>query len=181
MNKFIVGLLLGIAIAGGLAYYLNNAPSQFVSKTANTTVNGITASSGPVILAPGTKFQEAASANVSNKAADSKNSSESKPSYDFYDILQGKKAADNNDDTPKDSVTKFYIQVGAFTSQNLANDMKARLALMGIDAKIKAQQDENKIINRVIVGPYTDEDDAKSIMDKLTNDNIKATLIRISN
>jgi ABC-type lipoprotein release transport system permease subunit len=50
MNKFIVGLILGIAIAGGLAYYLNNAPSQFVNKVTNNEGNGIDSnSSSPII------------------------------------------------------------------------------------------------------------------------------------
>lgn len=188
MNKFIIGLVLGIAIAGGLAYYLNNAPSQFINKVVNNESGGVSANaSAPVVLAPSTKYQVAASnavARQQNQAADANasNVSASAPNYDFYDVLQGKKSAassPNADSAAK--VPRFYLQAGSFSSQNLANDMKARLALLGIDARIKSKPEDGKIINRIIVGPFDSEDEANDSMAKLKDNDINATLIKISN
>ncbi|MCE3268136.1 MAG: hypothetical protein K0R49_388 [Burkholderiales bacterium] len=180
MNKFIVGLVLGIAIAGGLAYYLNNAPSQFVNKvTNNQSGSSLSNASAPIILAPGTKYQVAESnATVSHKEADS---SASAPSYDFYDVLQGKKAASNSNSNTTKKAKRYFLQAGSFNSQNLANDMKARLALLGVDAKIKSKQDNGKMTNRIIVGPFNSENEANDAINTLKDNDISATLIITGN
>jgi cell division protein FtsN len=187
MNKFIVGLILGIAIAGGIAYYFNKNPNQFVNKAANES-GGIATSSSPVILSPGTKINDITSTSApvhrqnpdAAKDASEQPSNASAPSYDFYDILQGKKAADNTDKEPTvNKSLRYYIQVGAFSEQNLANDMKARLALMGIEAKIKSGQEASKIINRVLIGPFPSEDATQDMMSKLEAENIRTTLVQI--
>ena len=188
MNKFIVGLILGIGIAGLIAYYFNKNPNQFVNKAANES-GGIVTSSSPVILSPGTKINDITTSTatthrsgsgVTKSPADNSDNNASAPSYDFYDILQGKKAADNSDKEPAiNKKVRYYIQVGAFKEQNLANDMKARLALMGVDSKIKSGQEDSKIINRVVIGPFSNEEDTKDIVARLEAENIQTTLIQI--
>lgn len=184
MNKFIIGLILGIAIAGGLAYYLNNAPSQFVNRVTNNPTSSIVENaSAPVILAHGTKYQVAASsAVVAKNNSDSNNTANaSEPSYDFYDVLQGKKSVSNSSNVAAAKVTVYFLQVGSFDSQDLANDMKARLALQGVDAKIKSQQENGKMINKIIIGPFDSEDEASAVMSKLNDNDINAKLIKIAN
>lgn len=182
MNKFIIGLVLGIAIAGGLAYYLNNAPSEFVNKVTNNQSGFVPGASAPVILAPGTKYQVAASgAEGSGSSAGAGSEAASAPSYDFYDVLQGKKSADNSSDTHAAKADKYYLQAGAFSSQNLANDMKARLALLGIDARIRSQQENGKIINRILIGPFDSENELSDAMKILKENDINTTLIKTSN
>ncbi len=182
MNKFIIGLILGIAIAGGLAYYLNNAPSQFVNKVTNNQSGGGTPNaSTPVILAPGTKYQEAES-TATARPASSADTTASAPSYDFYDVLQGKKAATNGaGETQAKKPVRYYLQAGSFNSQNLANDMKARLALLGINAKIKSKQENGKMTNRIIIGPFNSEDEANDTIGTLKDSGIDATLVKSSN
>jgi cell division protein FtsN len=187
MIKFIVGLVLGIAVAGGLAYYLNNTPTQFVNKVTNSNVSMSANGSAPIVLAPSTKYQVAASNAIVTSRHDSANSdteakNASEPSYDFYDVLQGKKTADNNPDSGSTAkVSKFYLQAGEFASQDQANDMKARLALMGIDAKIKSQQQDGKIINRIIIGPFASQADTDDTLSQLKENDISVTLVKISN
>jgi cell division protein FtsN len=184
MNKFIIGLVLGIAIAGGLAYYLNNAPSQFVNKVTNNQSGFVgSGASAPVLLAPGTKYQVAASNAVAkpSSSTDANAANASAPSYDFYDVLQGKKSVSNSSDTTTAQTPRYFIQAGSFSSQNLANDMKARLALLGVDARIKSQQDNGKMINRIIIGPFNSEDEATDIITTLKDNDISATLIKIGN
>ncbi len=187
MIKFIVGLVLGIAVAGGLAYYLNNAPTQFVNKVSNSNAGMSTKGSAPIVLAPSTKYQVAesnatASTSHGSSNSDTTDKNASAPSYDFYDVLQGKKTAGNNQDAGSAAkVSKFYVQAGSFSSQDKANDMKARLALMGIDAKIKSQQQDGKMINRIIIGPFDSEADAENTMAQLKDNEVSATLVKISN
>ena len=89
--KFFIGLILGIAIAGGVAFYLDKAQNPFIDKgitAAPSTAS--TSSAAPLLLAPGAKMQSLpsdAAPEVAHKAKDPA----SAPSYDFYDVLQGKK------------------------------------------------------------------------------------------
>ncbi len=99
-----------------------------------------------------------------------------------YDVLQGKKAASNaSAETATKKPTRHYLQAGSFSSQNLANDMKAQLALLGVDAKIKSKQDNGKMINRIIVGPFNSEDEANDTISTLKDSGIAATLIKNGN
>ena len=186
MNKFIVGLVFGIAIAGGLAVYLNNAPTPFVNKTVVTS--SASSSSGPIILAPGTKIQEATPDDTKN-TPDAKTNASS--SYDFYDVLQAKKASSavviqksvkaNPVASVPVAVAKYFIQAGAFGDEELAADMKGRLALLGIDSTIKSQPQGNSTVNRVLIGPLTTEENAQKIINQLSDQQINAVLIRITN
>lgn len=182
MNKFLVGLVLGIAIAGGLAVYLNNVPTPFLNKALVATSSNN--SSGTMILAPGTKIKP--EADNSNDNANKNNASEG--NYDFYDVLQSQKSVANKSDdvntkpsasTPT-AKTVFFVQAGAFASQELAADMKARLALLGVDSAIKSQTAGNNTVNRVLVGPFTNEEKAQKIINQLSDGQINAALIRIT-
>lgn len=195
MNKFIIGLILGIVIAGGLSYYLNNMPTKFINKVNNDQLSGITNgnSSEPIILAPGTRLQQARSydgipqqqnpsSNTMPNNASEDNDSASEPSYDFYDVLQGKKSAkvDSNSQSQTSKIVRNYLQVGIFDSEDLANNMKARLALMGIDSTIKSQQEKGKIINQILIGPFNNENDLNDVMARLNENNIRAELITLN-
>ncbi|TXJ02243.1 MAG: SPOR domain-containing protein [Neisseriales bacterium] len=184
--KFFIGLLIGIGIAGAVAFYLNKAQNPFVDKGFNGNTVNLSASapvsSAPLILAPGTKMQQASSApTVQQNKPEA-----STPSYDFYDVLQGKKDINPKPTTapaPEVAATKqsFIVQVGAFSEPDLANNMKAKLALLGFSSKIKSQQINDKIINRVIIGPFADEADANDLITQLKQQDINATLINNSN
>jgi cell division protein FtsN len=182
--KFFIGLLIGIGIAGAVAFYLNKAQNPFVDKGFNNNGVNLTTStavsSAPLILAPGTKMQQAISAPSTQNKPEA-----STPSYDFYDVLQGKK--DINPKLSASSVSEeaatpsFIVQAGAFSEPDLANNMKAKLALLGFSSKIKSQQINDKIINRVIIGQFTTEAEANDLIAQLKQQDINATLINNSN
>ncbi|HMT02419.1 MAG TPA: SPOR domain-containing protein [Burkholderiales bacterium] len=172
MNKFLVGLILGIAIAGGVAFYLNSMPNQFENKAANRESGAIITNSGPLILAPGTKLQEFREKESKDNA--------STVNYDFYDILQGKKSADSmqnkTKENPEKNSTTYFVEAGAFDQESLAQDMKARLTLLGIDSSIKDQQIDNKVVKKVIIGPLDSEDRANQLIDRLSGEDISAEI-----
>lgn len=174
MNKFIVGLILGIAIAAGLAYYMNNSPTQFVNRITNNTNTMNNNASGPIILAPSTRLQE-----IKNASQGLSSEQASAPSYDFYDILQGRKASETKTPSQK-KVTTYYVQAGVFDSQNGANDMKAQLALLGVNAKIRSQKNNGKIINLILIGPFSSADSGNAVISQLSDNGIHAKLIEIN-
>ena len=176
MNKFLIGLIIGIAIAGGLAVYLNNTPMQFTAKSvSNKNSSGGIGASGPITLAPGTKIQEETAGSANKPAA-------SASSYDFYDVLQGKPASNNASAGAKKAVVeRFFVQAGAFSDQDAANDVKAKITLLGLDSRIKADHSGGKIVNRVIIGPLPSESEAQQIIQQLADEQIQATIFRVSN
>ncbi|TXI91768.1 MAG: SPOR domain-containing protein [Neisseriales bacterium] len=182
--RFIIGLLLGIGIAGGVAYYLNKAPNPFVDKgIAGNQNNGQSNSSAPLMLAPGTKMQAASNQTqpTTNQQQNDKQDA-SAPNYDFYDVLQGKK--DINPKPEASSVAAkpqgFIIQVGAFSEPDLANNLKAKMALLGYSVKIRQRQENGKTINKVMMGPFDSESQAQEILDQLKQQDIDGTIINLN-
>ena len=114
-----IGLLLGLVIAIGVALYINRGPSPFVDKIKQPApTDGISGS---------------------EKTA-SKKPEEIKLEFDFYKILPGWEEAvsDRQFKRPGTSDDKeiYFLQVAAFPKPADADNLKARLALSGIESKI---------------------------------------------
>ncbi|MEJ2390327.1 MAG: SPOR domain-containing protein [Gammaproteobacteria bacterium] len=85
-----------------------------------------------------------------------------KPSFDFYTILpelevavpeqeiaaQSKKPA-----SQQDNKTNYILQAGSFRDYKQADQLKAKLALQGIEAKIQSVQVNQDTWHRVRIGP----------------------------
>lgn len=177
--KFIIGLLIGIGLAGGVAFYLNKAQNPFVDKglglsNSSDPVTQIKNNLQPITLAPGTKMQQASSAPTANTKP-----AASTPAYDFYDVLQGKKDLSTKEVASAVTQERYMIQVGAFNDPDQANDMKARLALLGFNSKIRSQQNNQQIINRVLIGPFNDNGKAQDVLTQLKDQDINANIINL--
>lgn len=189
MGKFIIGLVLGIAIAAGLAFYLNNMPNQFVKRANNTAANLMTDASSPIVLAPGTKLQEVkeTSGTVTNTQQNSSGTNASSPSYDFYNVLQGKNASEvqkkaitaqaNNNARPQNT-NKIYVEAGVFANADAASNMAAQLTLLGYSPKVRAQQAGDKVTNQILIGPFDSTDKANDVIQDLNKEKIKAVLYK---
>lgn len=189
MSKFIIGLVLGIAIAAGLAFYLNNMPNQFVKRVGNTAPNLVTDASSPMVLAPGNKLQELKNASDANKnQASSANASG--PSYDFYSVLQGKNASDiqkkaiiaqTRDNKTKKAAKHMYVEAGSFANADAASNMTAQLTLLGYTPKVRTLQNGSTTVNQILIGPFTDSDKAQDVIKDLAKEQINATLYQDAN
>ena len=176
MGKFLIGLILGVGIAIGVVYYLNNSQTQLVSKFNSVQESSI--NDQPALLSPSTKIKEVSGA-TSNSGNDGKEESD----YDFYQILQNK----NDSSSPTASAvnknvatTNYVVQVGSFGDISAAKDMKARLAFLGYEAKISSAEKDAGAVNRVLIGPYTSEDDAKATQQDLSSNGIKSTVMKLN-
>lgn len=199
MNKFLVGLILGIAIAGGLAVYLSNAPMEYINKNvsnSDTDQKGIGAS-GTVKLAPSTKLREQDNTTVSQEIQDIPDTPEesNKQNYDFFDVLQTKQVANQkNTNTTTTTTTKktasqaenqpktdkIFVQAGTYSSYSDAEDAKAQIAFMGLDAKISKANVSGHQINRVVLGPIPNEDLANQVKNKLRSEGFNASVVKVS-
>ena len=172
--KFFIGLILGVIVAGGLSIYLNKAQNPFIDKVEMNVTNSpaLIDSSSPITLAPSTSLKEADSNNNVQSQDQNQN-------YDFYDVLPGKKNLNQQSSAPTtQNELKYYVQVGAFNNQESANDLKAKLALLGISTTIKSSNENNTIINRVIIGPLDNEDQANQIINQLHDQDISGIMVK---
>lgn len=75
---------------------------------------------------------------------------------------------------------KYYLQAGAFEDPSEADNLKARLALMGVEASVqKVELPEKGTVHRVRVGPYLGQDEMNKARQQLSSSGINAAIVKI--
>lgn len=74
---------------------------------------------------------------------------------------------------------KYVIQIAAFRHFQDADQLKAQLAFSGFEAQITKIQKGKVNLERVWLGPYTTFNEAAAIQRKLTDNQIKSTLMKV--
>ncbi|MHB1591279.1 MAG: SPOR domain-containing protein [Sulfuricella sp.] len=172
----LIGLIVGLAIAIGVALYINFSPKPFVSRDqrpeeatkAPTNNGGVAQKTAPAEMA-----------GKNGKPSD-------KPRFDFYTILPGSeepvseqeiKPATKQEGAAKDS---YFLQIGSFQTAAEADDMKARLALLGLEAVIKTADIPDKgVWHRVRIGPFTNIEDMNRSRTLLAQNDIPSSLVKV--
>jgi cell division protein FtsN len=79
---------------------------------------------------------------------------------------------------PKES---YFLQVGSFPNPSDADNLKARLALMGMEANVEPANVAGKgVWYRVRLGPYTRVDEINRVRQQLTQNGLDVSLVRIT-
>ena len=105
---------------------------------------------------------------------------EAAPSFDFYKVLPSD-APNELPPTPNAQANTplYYLQAGAFQSPADADNLKAQLALLGVEAVIQTSDVDNKgVFHRVRIGPLRAMDDVNRTRALLTQNNIPVTLVK---
>ncbi|MGH8809697.1 MAG: SPOR domain-containing protein [Noviherbaspirillum sp.] len=74
----------------------------------------------------------------------------------------------------------YYLQAGAFREQTDAEAMRAKLALMGVEAKISERQSENGVLFRVRAGPFGQLEAMNKVRGKLSDNGVDAAVVRVA-
>jgi cell division protein FtsN len=80
--------------------------------------------------------------------------------------------------TRGEPATAYLLQAGAYRSPDDADGMKAKLALMGIEAQVVAADVNGTTLHRVRVGPYVGLDAMNRARARLAENGIEATVLR---
>jgi len=122
--------------------------------------------------------------------------------FQFYDILPGKADAvpdktskpdakkdeakkdeakkeekkEDKKEEAKESKTPLFLQAGSFSTAQDADNQKAKLAFMGIEAVVQQVMIQDKTFYRVRVGPYTKIDELNKVRAELAKSGIEAQL-----
>jgi cell division protein FtsN len=73
----------------------------------------------------------------------------------------------------------YFVQVGAYSNADDAEQQRAKLALQGISAKVSEREQAGRTIHRVRVGPFDSQAEASAQQDKLKAAGLDAALVRL--
>jgi cell division protein FtsN len=73
----------------------------------------------------------------------------------------------------------YFVQAGAFKTATDADAQKAKLSMMGIEAKVSEREQAGRIIYRVRSGPFDDKEQAEKIKSRLDSNGMDAALVRV--
>ena len=71
------------------------------------------------------------------------------------------------------------MQAGAFTRSDDAEQQRARLALLGLVAKITEREQAGRTMYRVRVGPFPMRDEADRLQARLQEQTIESQIVRV--
>lgn len=174
MLGIVVGVVIGLGIALAVAWYLNRGPTPFVAP--DRAAKPDTAPAAPAVQG---LPQDAPRPKSPDKP-------DAKPRFEFYKILPGKEEPVT---TPQEikkveeqpGKVVLYVQAGAFQNAADADNLKAKLALLGIVASVQsAAIPERGTWHRVRAGPFRSVDEANRVQAQLKQNGIEAVLIKLA-
>jgi cell division protein FtsN len=179
LTGILVGMIIGVAMAAGLAWFIMKSPSPFVQKeqvVAKPPVAEVKPKATAVVpAAPVVAQPEVAASGVAGD----------KPRFEFYKVLTDKPetgaaapAEKVGAVEPKPKPVAQYLQVGSFANADDAENFKAKLALLGFEAAIQTVTIPDKgIRHRVRLGPYKNPDEMGRTRTTLKQNGVDSTPI----
>ena len=200
----IIGIVLGLAAALAVAVYVTKVPVPFLNKGPSRSPEQDAAESKknqnwdpnaplygknpakalpptpgiPAASAPGAATAKAPEAAVPEKKEAAKASEapavSGRPAP--ADPLGDLAAARSGGGTDP---FLYFVQAGAFRTPEDAEAQRAKLSLMGIEAKVTEREQSGRQVYRVRVGPFNNKDDADRQKEKLDAGGFDTALVRV--
>ena len=73
----------------------------------------------------------------------------------------------------------YFVQACAYRTTDEADAQRAKLSIMGLDAKISERDQGGRTVYRVRVGPLDVKTDAEKVREKLEAAHIDSALVRV--
>jgi cell division protein FtsN len=73
----------------------------------------------------------------------------------------------------------YFIQVGAFRTPEDAEQQRAKLSLLGFQAKVSEREQYGRTVYRVRLGPFDKKDEADKTKEKLDGNAVETALVRV--
>ncbi|HRH28620.1 MAG TPA: SPOR domain-containing protein [Aquabacterium sp.] len=203
----IVGLLIGLAMALAVALYVTKVPLPFIDKVPQRTAEQDAAeaehnknwdpnaplygnnpakpkavpvpAAEEIVTDPAAESASAAASGASAAAkpakAASNPASAASSARNPAAILSGDAVSTN---PAADSLT-YYVQAGAYSSSTEAEQQRAKLSMMGLEARISERDVNGRTMYRVRLGPFSQKDMAEQARVTLSGGGIESALVRI--
>ncbi|ADV01789.1 SPOR domain-containing protein [Alicycliphilus denitrificans] len=197
---FILGVIVGLGAALAVAVYVTKVPIPFLNKNAtrasdqdeaqrnknwdpNAPLYGknparpAAPASAPEGAAVATPAEPASAAAPVPRTADNRTAA-SQPSADPLGDLARAKA--NAAPAPAGADPfQYFVQAGAFRTQQDADAQRAKLAMLGWEARVSERETNGRTVFRVRVGPFAKRDDAEALKEKLDGAGVDSALVRV--
>jgi cell division protein FtsN len=198
----IVGLLLGLALALGVALYVTKAPVPFVNKVPQRTAEQDAAEAeknknwdpNAPLQGKNAAKASAGSGDTSSPAAPSlgraPTPAEAAPAIPPAPAARASAPAlGAAGRTPAASSAvstnrggepfNYFVQAGAYARQEDAEQQRARLAMLGFEAKLTEREQAGRTVYRVRLGPFSRKGDAETTKDKLGDAGVDSALVQV--
>ncbi len=196
---FVVGILIGLAAALAVALYVTKAPVPFINKVPmrspaqdaaeaernrnwdpnsalagknpapGTSASGVVSGTEPPVrpaVAPQTIEPPAPPATASQPRTARAPAS-------------GAVGASPRQTTAGGGAFTYFVQAGAYSRSEDAEQQRAKLAMLGMDSRLTEREQGGKMVYRVRVGPFERREDAESTKEKLTDSGVDAALVAV--
>jgi cell division protein FtsN len=190
-----IGLVLGVVAAAGVVLYLNKSPLPFNKQVLeNNGAQSNKAQPAQPMALPGKpgdpipekRFQfydilpgkaDAVPEKAAKPEAQKEELKKEEPKKEETKKEEAKKDEAKKEE-PKESKTPLFLQAGSFSTAQDADNQKAKLAFMGVEAVIQQVMIQDKTLFRVRVGPYSKIDELNKVRAELAKAGIEAQLSR---
>lgn len=200
----IIGIVLGLAAALAVAVYVTKVPVPFLNKGPSRSAEQDAAESrknqnwdpnaplygknpakalppapGVTPTPPAAKASEPAAGKEKEAAKDNKASAapavagRPAPADPLGELAAARTGGGGSDPF------LYFVQAGAFRTQEDAEAQRAKLSLMGIEAKVTEREQAGRQVYRVRVGPFTNKDEADRNKEKLDAGGFDTALVRV--
>ena len=206
---FIIGVVVGLAAALAVAVYVTKVPVPFMNKgqtrsseqnEAETQKNKNWDPNAPLYgknpaktaVVPVDPGQGVAAPKSDSATADAKPGAKPDTRVDAKAAAKAEakgeaKPAVNADplgDLAKSKMAAaepfvYFVQVGAFRTQQDADAQRAKLSLSGIETKISEREQSGAVVYRVRVGPFDKKDEAEKAKGNLEAAGLETALVRV--
>lgn len=161
------GLAIGLFV--GLLFWLKDRPEQ-----------------------EGKKIVQQAPQEIRTRTKEVQEEEPVKPRFDFYTLLpelevvipegdyevEPDKEAPLPPPKPVEKAGSYRLQAGSFKSRDEADRLRARLALLGVEADIQTVKVNQVTWHRVRIGPFNDLNELNTVRKRLGNHHIKTLLMK---
>ncbi|MCD6027647.1 MAG: hypothetical protein K0R08_2166 [Solimicrobium sp.] len=198
----VIGLVVGLGIAVLVALMITKTPTPFtnklgMSKPADAPLVQLTDPNKPLY---GSSYKEAPSntpvANTSSittvqetvaqakglaagTAVNAGSSPDAEIMPEIVKFNSNSAAADDLDlKKTMEERAAYYLQVGAFRDSSDAENVRAKLALIGIESAVKTKNAEGDNLFRVRIGPFDHLDEMNRVRSKLVENSIDVAVIK---
>lgn len=161
-NPFMAGLALGLLLAAILALYITQSPLPFVDRVG--TRPALDKSKVPKGMVEADEPIDPNKGLLSKDAGQTESPSEA--------------GVDAKGISPTGMA--YLLQVGAFRSAEDAEQMRARMAILGFEARVSQAERDGATIYRVRLGPYGSIEELNKSKVRVSENGIESAVVRVN-